>query len=153
MGNRMTVPSIERQLEQAVLGAQGLLVIAAVPSGAAGSLIGTNLVDAGALTVQGDYYCLIPMGGIVTEMEVYLNATFASGTVTSDAWTLYLVRDMTNPATWQNKSTFDDVGALATTVQQTFLYSGPRGERFASLKLTLAGGASATFTQAEYNGI
>jgi hypothetical protein len=28
-----------------------------------------------------------------------------------------------------------------------------RGERFASLKLTLAGGAEATFTQAEFNGI
>jgi hypothetical protein len=153
MGQQMTVPSIERQLEQAVLGGQGLLVIAAIPSGAAGDLIGTNLVDAGELTVQGDYYCLVPLAGMVTELEVFLNATFASGTVTSDLNTLYVVRDMTAPATWGDKTAGSDDGALTTTVLQEPVITTLRGERFASLKLTLAGGAEATFTQAEFNGI
>jgi hypothetical protein len=95
---------------------EDLLVIAAIPSGAAGDLIGTNLVDAGELTVQGDYYCLVPLGGMVTELEVFLKATFASGTVTSSLNTLYVVRNMSNPTAWTNKTAGSDDGALATTV-------------------------------------
>jgi hypothetical protein len=153
MGNLTTVPAIERRLEQAVLGGQGLLVIAAVPSGAANGLIGQNLVDVGALTVGGDYYCLVPLAGMVTEVEVSLKATFASGTVTSDLGSLYFVRNFSTPATWVEKTAGANDGALTTATLQTSDLTGLRGEQYASLKLTLAGGASATFTQAEYNGI
>jgi hypothetical protein len=153
MGAQEIVPSIEKRLEQSVLGGQGLLVIAAVPTAAANGLIGQNLVDAGALSVAGDYYCLVPLAGMVTEVEVHLNATFASGTVTSDLNSLYVVRNLSTPSTWVNKTAGADDGALTTTVLQTSDITGLRGEQYASLKLTLAGGASATFTQAEYNGI
>lgn len=153
MGNQMTVPSIERKLEQAVLGGQGLVVLAAVPTAASNGLIGTNLVDAGALTVPGDYYCLIPLGGMVTELEVFLTATFASGTVTSDLNTLYTVRNATDPSTWTNKTAASGDGAMTTATLQSSDISTLRGERFASLKLTLASTTSVTFTRAEYNGI
>ena len=153
MGNQMTVPSIERQLEQAVLGGQGLLVIAAVPAAANNGLIGQNLVDAGALTVPGDYYCLIPLGGMVTELEAFLNATWSGGTVTSDLNTLYTVRNMTDPASWTNKTAGTDDGAMTSGALQSASIATLRGERFASLKLTLAGTTSVTFTRAEYNGV
>lgn len=153
MGKQMTVPSLERQLEQAVLGGQGLLVLAAVPSGADNGLVGTNLVDAGALTVNGDYYCLVPLGGMVTELEVFLKATFASGTVTSDLNTLYTVRNVSDPSTWVNKTAGADAGGMTSATLQEPVITTLRGERFASLKLTLAGVASVTFTQAEFNGV
>jgi hypothetical protein len=153
MGKQEIIPSLDRRLEQAVTGAQGLLLIAAVPAGAANSLIGQYLVDAGELTEAGDYYCLIPLAGMVTELEVSLKATFASGTVTSDLGSLYYVRNFTAPATWVEKTAGANDGALTTATLQTSDLSGLRGEQFAFLKLTLAGGAEATFTQAEYNGI
>lgn len=153
MGNRTTIPSIEQQLEQAVLGGQGLLVLAAVPAAADNGLIGQNLVDAGALTVDGDYYCLVPLSGMVTEVQLALKATFASGTVTSDLNTLYVVRNMTDPSTWANKTAGTDVGAMTTATLQEPYIDTLRGEQFAALKLTLASVASVTFTQAEYNGI
>jgi hypothetical protein len=52
-----------------------------------------------------------------------------------------------------NKTAGANDGALTTTVLQTSDITGLRGEQYASLKLTLAGGAAATFTQAEFNGI
>lgn len=153
MGAQEIVPSIDKRLEQSVLGGQALLIISAVPATAANSLIGQPLVDAGALSVAGDYYCLVPLAGMVTELEVHLKATFASGTVTSDLNSLYVVRNFSTPSTWVNKTAGANGGALSTTVLQSSDITGLRGEQYASLKLTLAGGASATFTQAEYNGI
>jgi hypothetical protein len=153
MGAQEIVPSMDRRLQQAVLGGQGLLMIASVPAAADNALVGQNLVDAGELTVAGDYQCLVPMAGMVTELEVHLTATFAAGSVTSDLGSLYVVRDFTDPTTWVEKVAGTGDGALTTTVRQSSDIAGLRGEQYALLKVTLAGGAEATFTQAEYNGI
>ena len=106
--SRSTVLSIDDRFKQAALGGQGPIVIAAVPSGGNEALVGTLLVDAGSLTVLGTYRCLIPLSGLVSSVAVYLQATFASGTVTSDLDSLYWVRSVSDPSTWTKKTLTSD---------------------------------------------
>lgn len=150
--SRPTVLSIDDRFKQAALGGQGPIVIAAVPSGGNEALVGTLLVDAGQLTVLGVYRCLIPLSGLASGVSVYLQATFASGTVTSDLDSLYWVRSPSDPSTWTKKTAGSGDGALTTTVVQTATLT-PAGEQYAVLDITLATAAACTFTRAEYCGL
>jgi len=153
MANQPITLGNEQRLNQAALGAQGPIRIAAVPAGGNAGLIGENLVDAGALTVLGVYRCLIPLSGLVDTLQVFLTATFASGTVTSDLDTLYWVRTPSDPSTWSKKTAGSGDGAMSTTVLQSSTITTLRGEQYAVLDITLGTAAACTFTRAEYNGI
>lgn len=142
----------EQQVLQGAIGAQGLVVIAAVPSGGDVSLIG-QVLDGQTLSVDGTYRCLIPMAGLASLLEVHLNATFAAGTVTTDLNTLYLVQDLNDPSTWTEKTAATGDGAMTTTVLQSSQIATLSGERYAQLEVIVAGGAAPLFTRAEYNGI
>lgn len=152
MANQPIVPSTEQRFQQAAFGAQGPIRIAAVPAGGNAGLIGTNLVDAGQLTVLGVYRCLIPMSGLVSGLSVYLKATFASGTVTSDLDSLYWVRTPSDTSTWTKKAAGSGDGSLSTATLQTITLT-PSGEQYAVLDITLGTAAACTFTQAEFCGI
>ena len=152
MANQPIVPSTDQRYQQAAFGAQGPIRIAAVPSGGNAGLIGTNLVDAGQLTVLGVYRCLIPMSGLVSSLSVFLKATFASGTVTSDLDSLYWVRTPNDTTTWTKKTAGSGDGAMSTATLQTITLT-PAGEQYAVLDITLGTAAACTFTQAEYCGL
>ncbi|MGA0060505.1 MAG: hypothetical protein ACO3RU_13045 [Planctomycetota bacterium] len=153
MANETAVFSTEKKYQQAAWNGQGLLVLTSVPSAAANGLIGTKLVDAGALTVAGDYICLVPLAGMVSEVEVHLKATFASGTVSSANDTLYTIRDFTAPSSWTTKTGFSSDGALTTATLQSSTCAALKGEQYAQVKITIGATTSATFTVAEYNGL
>lgn len=142
----------ERDREQASVGAQYPLVLKEIPAAADRSLIGTKLTDAGALTVAGDYYCLIPMAGLFTGLYVHLTATIGGGTLTSDINTTYYAADGTLPSARTSYQAFTGDGALATATLQTSSLTTLKGERWAVVKLTIATGPS-TFTRGEYNGV
>lgn len=150
MSSRLTVPSPTMRVEQSALNGQGLLLVAAAPSGKQ-NIVGLPLVDAGELDVLGVYRCLIPLAGAVSELEVHLTATFGSGTVTSDLDTLYFVRDLTDPTTWSKKTAGASDGALSTTVLQTSTITDLAGEQWAVMDITLGTAAACTFTRAEFN--
>lgn len=152
MANQPTVLSTEQRFQQAAFGGQGPIRIAAVPAGGNAGLIGTNLVDAGELTVLGVYRCLIPLTGLVSGVSVFLKATFASGTVTSDLDSLYWVRTPTDTSTWTKKTAGSNDGALSSTVLQTSTLT-PSGEQYAVLDITLGTAAACTFTVGEYCGL
>lgn len=152
MANQPTVLSTEQRFQQAAFGGQGPIRIAAVPAGGNAGLIGTNLVDAGELTVLGVYRCLIPLTGLVSGVSVFLKATFASGTVTSDLDSLYWVRTPTDTSTWTKKTAGSNDGAMSSTVLQTSTLT-PSGEQYAVLDITLGTAAACTFTVGEYCGL
>lgn len=152
MANQPTVLSTEDRFKQAAFGGQGPIRIAAVPTGGNAGLIGTNLVDAGQLTVLGVYRCLVPLTGLVSSVSLFLKATFASGTVTTDFDSLYWVRTPTDTSTWTKKTAGSGDGAMTTATLQTITLT-PTGEQYAVLDITLATAAACTFTQAEYCGM
>lgn len=148
------VPLSEAQkYQQSAFGTQDLITLVTVPAAASGDLVGKTLTGAGALTVAGDYECLIPLSGLTSFVEVHLIATIAAGTVSSAMHTLYYVADAANPAGWTNKTAATGTGSLTSTVRQTSTLTSLRGEQFARLKLTLASSPNVTFTQGEFNGI
>lgn len=153
MPTQPTVPGRDAKFAQAAFGAQGPLIIATVPSGAAAGLIGTLLVDAGALTVAGVYNCLVPLAGCVSTCEVHLTATIAAGTASSAVDTLYWVRDPQNSTNWATKTSATGDGSLTTTELQTSTISTLAGEQYALVAITLATSPNVTFTRAEFNGL
>lgn len=152
MGNKAIVPGADDQYAQAAWGGQGPLVLAVVPTAAAQGLVGTNLVDAGQLTTLGVYRCLIPLAGMVSEVQIFLQATFGSGTVVSDIDTLYWVRSPNDPTTWTKKTAGSGDGSLSTTVLQSATLSTLAGEQYAVVDITLGTAAACTFTRAEWCG-
>lgn len=152
MAQNQFVPSVSQMERQAAFGAQGPILIADVPATGNRALIGNALVDAGQLTVLGVYRCLIPLAGMVSSVSLFLKATFASGTVTTDVDTLYWVRDPNNTSTWTKKTAASGDGAMTTATLQTVTIT-PAGEQYAVLDITLATAAACTFTQAEYMGL
>ena len=137
--------STEARVNGAALGYQHYLRITAIPATAAGDLIGKRLIDAGALTVAGDYYCDFSLSGL-SEAYVHLTATFATSTTTSDVYSTY--KDGTT--SYQG---FTGDGALTTATLQTSSLTGLRGEQKGRVKITLGATPSCTFTKAEVNGI
>lgn len=148
---RTIVPGLEQSLNQGAIGAQDFLVLSVVPTAAAQSLVGTTLVSAGALTVPGVYRCIITTAGLAASLQVYLNATFSGGTVTSDLDMLFHMSAFpTIPS--KKGATVSGDGSLTTATLQTITTTALNGEQFAILDLTLAGTTSVTFTVAEFNG-
>src|SRR5690348_6107769 len=132
-------------LDQAALGAQHYLYLTAVPSGAAGNLVGMRLIDAGALTVAGVYKCGLNLSGLATAAYLHLKATISAGTATSAAVTTY--KD--GATTYQS---FTGTGAMTTTVLQDASLATLKGEQAGVVSITLASSPNVTFTMAEYNG-
>ena len=128
----------------AALGYQHYLRITEVPATAEKSLIGRRLIDAGALTVAGDYYCDFSLSGL-SEAYVHLTATFAASTTTSDVYSTY--KDGTT--SYQG---FTGDGALTTATLQTSSVTGLKGEQKGRCKITLGATPSCTFTRGEVNG-
>jgi hypothetical protein len=134
-------------------GAQDRIVIVAVPAGASPALVGQQL-QGQALTVNGDYECLIPMSGLKDILEVHVTATLATKTASTALDSLFYVPNPADPSTWVNKQAGSGDGALVSTTRQSSSIATPVGEQFARLTLTVAGAAgSVAITQAEYNGI
>lgn len=153
MSTRVTHPSLDQRLDQAALNGQGLLIVAAAPTGKE-SLIGKPLVDCGELDVLGTYRCLIPLAGMVSECNLYVQATFASGTVTTDANTLYFVRNLSDPSTWTAKTaSTSGEGAMSTGTLQTINFGTLVGEQWGVLDIVLGTAAACTFTRAEFCGL
>lgn len=144
-------PPEEKLDEQALRGGQGFIFIADAPAGAAG-FIGKTLIDAGQLNVLGTYKCLVPLAGMVSRVDLFLKATFASGTVTTTFDTLYYVKDRKDPSSWTAKTGATDEGAMTTTVLQDCYIDTLRGEQWGLLTIVLGTAAACTFTQGEYCG-
>ena len=124
------------------MGFQESLYLSAVPAGAVAK-VGQSLVEAD-MSVAGVYYCDLSLEGLTSAIEVFLKATFGSGSCTSDAYSTY--RDGTT-----KKTAFGGVGAMATTVLQSLTFT-PKGEQMARIKLTIVGTA-VDFTIGEANGL
>lgn len=153
MATNATAILDKQKYDQAALGAQDLIVITAVPAGASPGLVG-QVLNGQVLTVNGDYECLIPLFGLATALEVFLTATLATKTASTDLDTLYYVSNPADPATWVEKTAGSGTGPLVSATRQSSTITTLRGEKFARFTLTVAGAAgSVTITQAEYNGI
>jgi hypothetical protein len=132
---------------------QDQLILVAGPATLPGALIGKRLLDLGALTIAGNYDCLIPLEGMSNRVEVHITATIAGGTATTDLDTLFYVTNAADPATWTLKQAGTGDGALTTTVRQTSQLTTLAGEKFARCRIVLGGSPNVTFTLAEYNGL
>lgn len=142
-----------RAQDQAVAGVHAPLVICEVPAGAE-ALIGTYLKDA-TLTIDGDYVCLIPIGGLASSLKVTVTAVLDGMTATSagpDELTAFdpKVVDVAD-ALVLTAGTGD--GALTTATAQTATLA-LTGGLYARYTLTVAGTPTdVTFTTAEYVGL
>jgi len=121
----------EADSSRALLGIHDQLIISKVPAGAQGSLVGTPLVQAGALAIAGVYECEFRCDGL-SKLDIRLKATFASGGCTSSGGTTYADRTTSLVA-------FTGVGALATTVEQPLTIAAMKGEKYAKVILTTTG--------------
>ena len=99
------------QLKQAALGGQRFLVLTSVPATAAQSLVGKRLLSAGALTVAGDYFCRVEIGGL-SSVYVHLTANIGAGTAESDITTTFL----------------PDAGVTDATLHASHAYQGFTGD-------------------------
>lgn len=134
------------------LGVQAPLLLASVPSGYTGALPGDLVL--GKVLTNGTYRCLIPIAGLVSELQVHLRSTFADGSVTTDLDTLYYTANPTDVSTWVDKTAGSGTGATSTTVIQTSTLDTLAGETYAALDIVVAGSTlGATVTLAEYNGV
>ena len=149
--------SFNTSMRQAAIGAQRALYLTSVPSGAAQNLVGQRLIDAGALTVAGDYYCKVDIAGLAT-VRTHLTATIGAGTATSQVTTAHFVSggnlsDATLSAAPYQYQAFTGTGGLVSTTKQTATLAAGLGEQWAIVKITLATSPNVTFTQAEMNGL
>lgn len=136
--------SLAQANQQSVTGVQGELVYSAVPAAAAQTLIGQK-VNGSVLTVNGDYYADIDVGGL-TDLEAHIRATLAGGaTVAVDAYTTY-ADETTKKTAWTG------VASLVTDTILALTLSNPKGSRVSRFKFTVAAAGTVTFTLAEYNG-
>jgi hypothetical protein len=139
--------------DQAANGVHGNLVIVEVPAGAE-ALIGTYMKDA-TITINGDYVCLIPLGGLASSLKVTVTPVLDSMTASSsgpDELTTFdpKVTDVAD-AVVLTAGTGD--GALTTATAQTASLT-LTGALYARYTLTAgASPTSITFTTADYVGL
>lgn len=126
------------------LGTHDWLRITKVPVGASGALVGTRLIDAGALAVAGVYECEIRVDGLKS-LDIRLKATFASGSSTTSGGSSYADRTTVLQA-------FTGVGAMSTTVEQALTIAALKGEKYAKVIITTVG-VLVNFTVAEVLGL
>jgi hypothetical protein len=136
--------------ERAIRGVHAPLILTEAPAGNTANL-DKPLVGL-TLTVDGDYYCLIPIGGLTGTLTLYLTATLDSMTCTP---TLDAVADfnprVTNVADATVITTSSDDGVGLTTTVESIVTLAIGGTLYARLKLVLAGTpTSVVFTRAEY---
>jgi hypothetical protein len=147
---RDIVKGLSERVSQAACGAQDFLILAIVPAAASQALVGEPLVGK-TLTATGVYRCLIPISGLASNLQVYLNATWTGGTVVSDVDTLFTMSAFpTIPA--KKGATVTGDGSLTTATLQTVETTALNGEQYAIVDLTLSGTTSVVFTVAEFNG-
>lgn len=140
------------KFKAAAFGQQDLLCIVGVPAGVDESWIGTPLLGK-TLAVNGDYYCLIPLSGMASAVQVHLRATLAGGaTVTTELASLYYLAHPETPSTYVAKTGGTGDGLLVSATIQTSTLT-VAGEQFAMVKLTVAAAGTAVITLAEYNGL
>lgn len=142
-----------RAQDQAVAGVQSNLVVVEVPAGAE-ALIGTYLKDA-TLTVNGDYVCLIPIGGLASSVKVTTTPVLTTKTLSSAGPDELMPFDpkSTNVASAVVLTAGTGDGALTTATAQTATLS-LTGGLYARYTLTVAAGAgTVTFTTAQYTGL
>jgi hypothetical protein len=126
------------------LGLHDWLRITKVPTGASGALVGTRLIDAGALAVAGAYECEFRMDGLKS-IDIRLKATFASGSSTTSGGSLYADRTATLQA-WTG------VGAMTTNVEQPLTLAATKGEKYGKVIITTVG-VLVNFTVGEVLGL
>ena len=143
-------PGLEQRLNQGALGGQDFLIIAVVPSGAEGSLVGQTLAGR-TLTTAGVYRCLIPTSGIAASLQVYLKATWSGGTVSSDVDLLFHMSAWPTIPDKKGVTATTD-GSLTTNTLQTAAIATINGEQYGIVDLTLSGTTSVVINTAEYNG-
>ena len=136
--------------ERAIRGAHEQLYFVEGPAGNAANL-DKPLVGL-TVTVDGDYYCLIPTSGLTGTLTLYLTATLTSMTCTPtlDALADFNPR-VTNIASATVLTTSGDDGAGLTTTVESIVTLAIAGAMYARLKLVLAGTpTSVVFTRSEY---
>ena len=121
----------EAESRRALLGIHDQLIITKVPAGAQGSLVGTPLVQAGALAIAGVYECEFRCDGL-SKLDIRLKATFASGGFTSSGGVMYADRATVLTG-------FTGVGAPLTTVEQALTIAALTGAKYAKVILTTTG--------------
>ena len=144
--------TMRRTVLAALSGLQMPLVLTEAPAAHADFL---NLpIDAQVWTADGEYYCLIPLGGLASELTVTVQCTLNSMTCTL---TLDELADfdprVTNVADAEILSTSSNDGAMTTdTLMQATLSLS--GGKYARARFTLAGTpTSVTWTRAEVAGL
>jgi hypothetical protein len=139
------------QVNAAAGGTQQYLVISDVPSGSTAShreaLMGALLKNH-TLNVAGAYVCDIDIRGL-RRCELHLRASDVTGTVTPSAYTTYC------DGTTQKTVSAPAGDALVAAARQSLVFAEGElvGESTLRLTITVGGGASATFDQAEINGL
>lgn len=131
---------------------QGVLIIHGHPAGAE-AVAGKSLLDAGALTIAGDYYCHIDTHDW-SALEVHLMASAVTGSITPVLERMYANRQMVRSST-------NGVAIVAGTAQ-TISTSAIVGTQRFRVKITVPGSGSVTFAPgtnpaaltalAEFNG-
>lgn len=126
------------------LGTHDWLRITKVPAAASGALVGTRLIDAGALAVAGAYECELRVDGLKS-LDIRLKATFASGSSTTSGGSSYADR-VTALQAWTG------AGAMTTAVEQALTITALKGEKYAKVIITTVG-VLVNFTVAEVLGL
>lgn len=141
--------------ERAIRGYQAPLIIVEAPSGAtAQATLGKALAGL-TLTVDGDYVCLIPLGGLAGSLKVHLKAQLTSMTATSagpDELMDFNPR-VTNVADAVVLSSGTGDGSLTHDTDQTSTLT-LTGALYARVVISIAGSpTSVVFTYAEAVGL
>jgi hypothetical protein len=139
--------------EQAVLGANRLLIVAEAPAGAS-SVVGKPLLEQ-TLTVNGAYTCLIDTAGLASALKVLVLPQLTTATLSSagpDGLSVDTDPRADTIASAVAITTGSGDGALSDNTQQTATLT-LSGERWARYTLTVASAGSVTFDVAEYVGL
>lgn len=131
------------ETQRGLLGLHDWLRITKIPAGAPAALVGTRLIDAGALPVAGVYECEFRCDGL-SKLEVRLIAAFASGSSTTSGGSLFADRT-TSLTAWTGAA------AMTTTVEQTLTIAALKGEKWAKVIITTVG-VLVNFSKAEVFG-
>lgn len=139
--------------DRAVRGVHNHLIFYKVPAAASQALLGTKVKDA-TITVDGDYVCLIPIGGLATELKVHVKPQLDSMTLSSSGPDEIALVDpyATDATTVAVLTAGSGDGALADDTLQTATLA-VTGGRYAIYTLTAgASPTNITFDVAEYTG-
>lgn len=148
-------PHQQQQVDVRKAQTQYILVLSAVPAAAAQSLLGKALLDAGALTVAGEYRCRI-MTNDWNDMSVHLKPSAVTGTFAPTLEALMWHENTVGTPVAHPTLTAAGSNFAAGTAQALTL-TDLRGVTKADLKFTIPGSGAITFASAsslaEYHGL